>query len=86
MIYLKSQIFLFFSEALSMYIIYIPGFSYWQGWGESPPTRQEFAHLPHLEKFPSRLPLTPKLNDPSPAPLPPLNNNFHVITQWKLHF
>ena len=48
-----------------MYIyiyVYIQGFPYWEGWKESSPTSQIFAHPPHLEKFPSRLPLPPKVN------------------------
>ena len=58
------------------------GFSYW-GWGgeESPSPAKNLLIPPPLKKIPPIRHPPPKVN-----PLPPLNNNFQVMTQQKQHF
>ena len=60
-------------------------FPYCEGSGGSSPTSRKFAHAPHLEKFPPVDSPPPNIYHPPPPPkcnpLPPLNNNFQVITQ-----
>ena len=54
--------------------MHVQGFPYW-GDGGSPPPAENF--LPPTGKIPP-----PKVNSPPP----PIYNNFHVITQYNLHF
>ena len=51
------------------------------GWGGVPFTSQKFAHSTPPKKIPPIRHPPPKVN-----PLPPLNNNFQVMTQQKQHF
>ena len=50
-----------------------------------PPTTQKSAHPHHLEKF-SVDPHPNKFYTPNQMLIPPLNNNFHVITRIETSF
>ena len=80
------------TQAGTVVYIYIYWFSYCEGWGKAPPTSWKFAYFPTPGKLPPVDPLPPNFYPPSLPhqrlipPSSPLNNNFHVITQWKPHF